>query len=1222
MTGRQQDHSSIRSLFSNQRPIDRPIEKVIDYYATDDRRLQAEVEEYEVTDNVEENFRRFLDIYDAGVSGHEVTEVGIWVSGFYGSGKSSFTKYLGFALDPSRRVAGYPFVDLLVDRILALDVRQHLRTVAQRYPTTVIMLDLGSEQLATSASAPVSSVLYAKVLQWAGYSREEKLAELEMRLERDGLLADFRAAYTAEYPDEWEAVHNDPLIGIPRADKLVPRFYPQEFPEPGTFRNLRFSSAADLREQVRKMLTLIRRRSGRRNVLFLIDEAGQYVAPNQSLILNLDGLARNIKELGQGHAWIVATGQQRLTEIVERAALNSTELNRLRDRFPISIELDARDISEITYRRLLTKSHHGESQLRQLFQRHGQSLITNTRLSNTRLFTGDPDQEAFVRYYPLLPQHFQILMELIRVLARARGGLGLRSAIRVVQDLLVDVSRALPPGHVVLADQPVGTLASADIFYDTLRADINKTHPQVVLSVDRVEQLMPGDALALRVAKAIGATQPIDTFPRTAENIAALLYQNVGDPPNIVAVREALNRLLAVKEIGLVDDPQSGGFSFLSEGVRPLRERRNEYVPSQAEFNRLRSEILKSLFEPLPQVSLQGSKTVRAGLMWGQTPIAGEDNEIRFRIEVAERNSWDRRRTDLLAETTGAAEWKTTVAWLIRPDETIDDTLVEVLRSQKVVRDVSDSDTDRDIAQFVRSERRSIEANQERARDVFRRALMEGTLIFQGRATPALNAGPDLVSAAKEVLQQAAVAVYPLFSLAPIRASTDLAARFLAVERLDRMPAEADPLHLVVRSGGQPRVDTSHRALSAVLDKLRERFETAGTPRLQGNMLQDLFAAAPYGWSKDTTRYLFAGLLLAGEIALHTSAGEITVRGQSAIEALKTTQAFNRTGVSFRGSKPDLDTLLRAAERLQQVLGEPIMPLEDSISAATRENLPEHFEGLDALAATLRLLGVAGAERAQDLTDTGRTILQGDGSGAVSILGAVDSSFPDDLRWAKRVQQALEQGVTDDIRAARAILTQAEAVQRLVPSIHLVTQADRDLLDDVLGSDAFFDRVGQLRELVRRIRDRTADLYQASFAEYQAGLTAIRNAMENEPVWLRLGEDDREDIAEQLLPVVQPVVSADQALAYIGPLLMAKAGLGTLKDRMLDELRVRDPGVLVENSGQPVEISIGELLPAAELVSANDLDLWLETVRERISGALQQGIPVRIVVSTLEGARR
>jgi hypothetical protein len=108
----------------------------------------------------------------------------------------------------------------------------------------------------------------------------------------------------------------------------------------------------DLRDRARRIIELVRRKSGKENILFLIDEAGQYVAPSGDRILNLDGLARNLKELGQGKVWIVATGQQTLAEIVEKAAHNSAELNKLRDRFPIPINLDAQDIREITYRRL------------------------------------------------------------------------------------------------------------------------------------------------------------------------------------------------------------------------------------------------------------------------------------------------------------------------------------------------------------------------------------------------------------------------------------------------------------------------------------------------------------------------------------------------------------------------------------------------------------------------------------------------------------------------------------------------------------------------------------------------------------------------------------------------------------------------------------------------------------------------------------------------------
>ncbi len=85
----------IRSLFSSRRSIDRTIEKVIDYYAQEENRLSAEISEYEITDNIENCFRRFLDVYGEAVSEGRVTQTGIWVSGFYGSGKFEFRTFRG-----------------------------------------------------------------------------------------------------------------------------------------------------------------------------------------------------------------------------------------------------------------------------------------------------------------------------------------------------------------------------------------------------------------------------------------------------------------------------------------------------------------------------------------------------------------------------------------------------------------------------------------------------------------------------------------------------------------------------------------------------------------------------------------------------------------------------------------------------------------------------------------------------------------------------------------------------------------------------------------------------------------------------------------------------------------------------------------------------------------------------------------------------------------------
>ncbi|MDR3577960.1 MAG: BREX system P-loop protein BrxC [Anaerolineaceae bacterium] len=831
----------IRDIFSTRRPIDRRIEKVIDYYADSEDRLAAEIEEYEATDNLEACFRKFLETYQAGVKSEQVTEIGMWVAGFYGSGKSSFTKYLGFALDPNRKVNGRLFLDYLCDRLRSSDVKALLRTTAQRYPTAVVLLDLGAEQLAESTAATVTNVLYWKILNLSGYSKEKKLAQLELTLEEKATYDAFQQAYRDDYSGTWKDIHNDPLLGVSRASKLVPQFMPGDFPEKDSFSKLRFEMAEDVRDVARRMINVVRKSAGCENILFLIDEAGQYVAPRSELILNLDGLARNFKELGKGKVWIVCTGQQTLTEIVERAAINSPELNRMRDRFPISIELDARDIREITYRRLLAKSIEGETQLKALYRSKGQATIQHTRLSGTSFYKSDPASSDFVRYYPFLPQHFEILMELIRVLARSTGGIGLRSAIRVMQDILVDIGHILPADAIRLADRQLGRLACADDFYITLRADINKTLPNVVAGVDKVERNF-GKGLHLRIAQAIGALQPLENFPRTGENIAALLYPDVGGPANLEEVRQALSEIIANKDIGLVEDPQAGGFLFLSESIGPYRKKRTDYVPTTGEINRIRNEILKKLLEPQPSSRLENVKDIRAAVRMQTTLLLGDQEEIGFRLETPPAPLWEDRRKTLLTQTAQNREDEATIVWLFPQDDIAEDILPEVRKSEKIIGDIDERSADRDLAQYIRSERRLAERNRETVESRLREALLSGIFIFRGRPTPVRQIGDTLETAARSILSSVAEEVYHQYHLVKIRPDTDLAAKFLEVERLDRMPRDRDPLNLVVIQSGMPRIQVSHPALAETLRAFRSRVQDSGGGRLLGKAIQEIIS--------------------------------------------------------------------------------------------------------------------------------------------------------------------------------------------------------------------------------------------------------------------------------------------------------------------------------------------------------------------------------------------
>ena len=210
---------TIKKLFDPSKNINRSIEKVITYGVSQEARLKSEISEYVVTDSIDQQFENLLLKMEAAMDIGGENEVGVWVSGFYGSGKSSFTKYLGLAFDDRITIDGVPFIQHLQDRLKRQQTKSLLSNVAKRFPAAVLMLDLASEQVAGATMEEVSTVLFYKVLQWAGYSRNLKVAALERRLKKEGRYNEFLDAFKESTGgEEWKNYRDAPL----EIEALVP----------------------------------------------------------------------------------------------------------------------------------------------------------------------------------------------------------------------------------------------------------------------------------------------------------------------------------------------------------------------------------------------------------------------------------------------------------------------------------------------------------------------------------------------------------------------------------------------------------------------------------------------------------------------------------------------------------------------------------------------------------------------------------------------------------------------------------------------------------------------------------------------------------------------------------------------------------------------------------------------------------------------------------------
>jgi hypothetical protein len=269
--------TKIKQTFDTNKDIFRTIEKVITFDTLDNDALKREVTEYVVTDKLKNNFQKLLDALHSGMDA-ESHEVGIWVSGFYGSGKSSFSKNFGLALNKDLVIDGVIFRDRLSNRINNLPITQQLKTLVEKYNPQVFLINLATKRLSLHGNTlpPVSDILYHQVMKWAGYAPEEKVALLERKLEMDNKFDEFKALIKKEKDEDWNKIKfEDTLTAKALASEYAVIFYPKIWRDERSFNILRIDSLEDESDRMQAMLDIIKKRSGKENVLFIIDEVSR-----------------------------------------------------------------------------------------------------------------------------------------------------------------------------------------------------------------------------------------------------------------------------------------------------------------------------------------------------------------------------------------------------------------------------------------------------------------------------------------------------------------------------------------------------------------------------------------------------------------------------------------------------------------------------------------------------------------------------------------------------------------------------------------------------------------------------------------------------------------------------------------------------------------------------------------------------------------------------------
>lgn len=1196
----------IKTLFDSNKDIYRNIEKVITYGVSQEDRLRAEISEYVVTDSIEDQFEKLLrKMQDAMEAGGQ-NEVGVWVSGFYGSGKSSFTKYLGLAFDDNVTIDGTPFIQYLEDRLQRATTKALLNTVAKRFPAAVMMLDLASEQLAGATMEEVSTVLYYKVLQWAGYSRNLKVAAFERKLKKDKRHEEFQDVFK-EYTQglEWSEYRNDELIVDSTIPSIAHQMYPEVFKTESSLSTedsdfIRFEN-----DRVEEMIEIAREASGKEHIIFIVDEVGQYVGSKQDLILNLDGLAKNLKNIGDGKVWLIGTAQQTLTEDDPKASLNSPELYKLKDRFPIQIDLEANDIKEICYRRLLSKSAQGEQTLGDLFDQHGQALRNHTKLENTQVYGTDFDKQTFINLYPFLPAHFDILLHLLGALAKSTGGFGLRSAIKVVQDILVGSTNE----YIAIANQPIGWLASTVTIYDALRKDIEKGAPSLYQSVQKVIIQYPNSKIHQEVAKTVCVLQVLGNLPITTQNISGLMQSSIDTSLNADEVKKAVNDLISNQFIPFGE--KEGSFCFFSEKLNDIEQDRANFALRNSELQRIQNEALKEAYKPLPSAKVKdGVLVVSTGLKsvnsdGREVIISGHgSNAIQTVVELVDPQQYENIKERLIDDSRQKLN-EHNIYLIGRKKLDMQNLAADVFRCMEVANKYR-NEPDQEVKEYCASQGEIANRKRNELERLIKGSLLQGSFIFRGEVVAVDTLNQNLTEAANKHLGGVAEQVYNRHSEAAHRAQTNLAEKFLGANSLSGITSDIDPLGLVKREKGTPTINVEHKALISIRDFVKRQ------GNIEGNRLLDIFADAPYGWSQDTIRYLVAAMLLAGEIKVKSAGREILVTGQHAIDALKNNNSFKKIGISLRDERPSRDVMAKASDRLTELSGNSVVPLENEISKATTKLFPTLQHQYAPLAGKLTRLSLKGVERLEALANDLKDILSNDGSDAPTRLGAEDSELYNSLKWAAELDRSFKNGLDETLTLLQL---HRDGLNNL-PDNGIPGQLKLDLaetlesLDQRLMVPDFYKHSTDFASALTEVRSKVAQTVEQMLNKQSETIKSAKQDLRNVPEWSVLNQQEQDNVVSGLDGVFRPVSKDIEGLkALLRQEYDFNCRLQDIKANVVKTVRKRQQEKVVEE--QKIDYQEGrtvltrKMMIKPAITSMTELNQLINELK-RLQGELQQ----------------
>lgn len=1025
---------NIKDLFSAD--INRKINGVIKVEQTLDKveetmeeEIRQEVSEYVITSELRKHFVTFFEAYHQAFT-DRTDDIGVWISGFFGSGKSHFLKMLSYILS-NRQIGDTRVVEAFREKF---DDPAFFMTVdaCTKAETDAILFNIDTQASGKHSDAAVLRVFAKMFYDHLGYyGNSPKVVHLEKHIAEEGKTNEFHRVFSEISGKEWTAARKGLLFHKDHTVKTMVQVLGMTEQSARSW----FAEADTVSESIQTLVDDIKAyvdtKPANYRLIFMADEVGQYVGADTNMLLKLQDIVEEIGSRCHNKVWVICTGQSALDEVIK---VNENAFSRIQARFHTRLNLSSSSVDEVIQKRLLSKTPTAAESLRELYGTH-EAVLRNTfsfRDASSEV-KGYGSEESFVTDYPFVPYQFAVLQKVFAEIRRhgnagAHMAGGERSMISGFQESAQKI-----------AEREQGALVPFYRFYDTLSTFLDNSIRRVIDRAARMAEEGTLEDFDVKLLKLLYLIRYIKEVPSSADNLIILMTESIGQDKIELRrqVQDALTRLLRNDFIADRDNK----YFFLTDDEQDIQRRiAGVDVSMSAVIKHLSSKLFEDIYTA-PRFRWNGNNYDFNRYVDTQARGTTQHPLTLCFLTTATPDS-EKTAMTLLAKSAH----ERTVFIVLKGDRYYE-TMHHALQISTFVRSTDVQSETPAVQEIIRKHNQRGDELERAVTEQLKEAVSKADVYVAGEQ---LKTGEPAPAAKLDAAMETLVSlVYHKRDLVDSPVADDNALRaLLSTAMLD------------------PELQPNAGAMTAVEERVLVCEQTH--TRLTVQDLHSFFTAPPYGWGENDIAGVIAQLLVAQKVCINVPAGVVTPTTPGVLDAL-----HRRTSGNARITPRHLVDA-RKIEQVRRFAKEAFHTADIPTNEdALKHTLTEKFKALAEQYAAYRQAGYPGQETVEHACRRLRALQQQqtDNTAYFTALQEGEDELLDMVEDMEAVAEFFNGPQKSLFEQARALIARMEQDADHITDAAALTTALQELrrITDISTSPFLYRQLSRVPELCNSI---------------------------------------------------------------------------------------------------------------------------------------------------------